>query len=107
MQNNAAIGANLGQHSIRALPDQTRTARYDLNLMVEDFSEIELVLEYDTALFNKGTVEWILKDFVLLLEGFVNDLDRSPLDLLTTTDSVQSDKEIGLLDADDPLLGGL
>ena len=107
VQNNAAIGANLGQHSIRALPDQTRTARYDLNLMVEDFSEIELVLEYDTALFNKGTVEWILKDFVLLLEGFVNDLDRSPLDLLTTTDSVQSDKEIGLLDADDPLLGGL
>lgn len=107
VQNNAATGQSLGPLGLRALPDQTRTARYDLNLMVEDRREIELVLEYDTALFNSDTMEWFLEDFARLLNGFVQTPDRSPLDLMGTTDNVKADQAQGLLDADDPLLGAL
>lgn len=107
VQNNAATIESLGPLGLRALPDQTRTARYDLNLMVEDEPEIELVLEYDTALFNNATIDWFLSDFARLLEGFISTPDLSPLRILETLNSEEEDDVQGMLDADDPLFGGL
>ncbi|SNR80185.1 amino acid adenylation domain-containing protein [Puniceibacterium sediminis] len=107
VQNNEATRKNLGRLGLREVPDQTRTARYDLNLMVEDRTEIELVLEYDTALFNTDTMTWFLADFARLLDGFVKTPESSPLDILGVTDAAQADTAQGLLDADDPLLGAL
>ena len=92
---------------MRALPDQTRTARYDLNLMVEDRPLIELVLEYDTTLFNRDTINWFLDDFATLLDAFVTIPDSSPLAVLDHSAEAQADVVQGLLDADDPLLGAL
>ncbi|KMK66289.1 hybrid non-ribosomal peptide synthetase/type I polyketide synthase [Puniceibacterium sp. IMCC21224] len=107
VQNNAATGQSLGPLGLRALPDQTRTARYDLNLMVEDRTEIELVLEYDTALFNSDSMDWFLDDLGRLLDGFMHTPDRSPLDVLGAECPEQTDTAQGLLDADDPLMGAL
>lgn len=107
VQNNAATTGTLGPLGLRALPDQTRTARYDLNLMVEDRPEIELVLEYDTALFDSVTIDWFLSDFARLLEGVISTPDLSPLRMLESLNGEEEDGFQGMLDADDPLFGGL
>ncbi|WP_146587862.1 non-ribosomal peptide synthetase/type I polyketide synthase [Puniceibacterium confluentis] len=107
VQNNAATGQSLGPLALHALPDQTGTSRYDLNLMVEDRAEIELVLEYDVALFNNDSMAWLLEDYARLLVGFVETPELSPLEILAPTGPGQAASMQGLLDADDPLLGAL
>uniref|UniRef100_UPI00356B220C hypothetical protein n=1 Tax=Puniceibacterium confluentis TaxID=1958944 RepID=UPI00356B220C len=107
VQNNAATGQSLGPLALHALPDQTGTSRYDLNLMVEDRAEIELVLEYDVALFNNDSMAWLLEDYARLLVGFVETPELSPLEILAPTGPGQAASVQGLLDADDPLLGAL
>ncbi|MEP5728229.1 MAG: amino acid adenylation domain-containing protein [Sulfitobacter sp.] len=104
VQNNVATTQQLGPHGLRSVPDQTRTARYDLNLMVEDRSEIDLVLEYDSTLFNPDTIQGFLSDFAALLDALVTKPDQTPLTVLGLS---QIDDAQGLLDADDPLLGAL
>lgn len=107
VQSNEATGQKLGPLGLTALPDQTRTARYDLNLMVEDRAAIELVLEYDSTLFEGDTIDALLADFARLLEGMCHALDQTPLAVLELSDVGQGDPAQGLLDADDPLFGAL
>ncbi|EXJ16201.1 hybrid non-ribosomal peptide synthetase/type I polyketide synthase [Imhoffiella purpurea] len=103
VQNNADPQSRLGDLELRMLPDQSRTARYDLILMVEDRPAIELLLEYDTDLFRLQTVEWLLADLVSLLDAFVASPDLSPIQVLARTETA-SDPNLGLLDLADPLL---
>lgn len=103
LQNNALAQPRLGDLELMMLPDQTRTARYDLNLMVEDRPQIELVLEYDTDLFAPQTMTWFLEDLLRLLHAFVEAPDRSPLEVLSQS-APNASLGAGLLDMSDPLM---
>jgi len=103
VQTNADPQTRLGDLELRMLPDQTRTARYDLSLMVEDRPAIELLIEYDTDLFRAQTIDWVFADLLSLLDAFVDSPSLSPLAILGQTEPAL-DPNLGLLDLADPLM---
>ncbi|MFD2113529.1 amino acid adenylation domain-containing protein [Thiorhodococcus fuscus] len=103
VQTNADPQTRLGDLELRMLPDQTRTARYDLSLMVEDRPAIELLIEYDTDLFRAQTIDWLFADLLSLLDAFVDSPSLSPLAILARAEPAL-DPNLGLLDLADPLL---
>lgn len=105
LQNNATPSGLFADLRIEALPDRTVSSKYDLNLMVEDRPAIELILEYDSNLFRRETAESLLDDLVRLVEALIADEDRSPISVLQSAMAPQCPADVGILDADDPLLG--
>jgi amino acid adenylation domain-containing protein len=106
VQTNQTPVQQLGPHHATLIPDETRTSRYDLNIMVEDNENIEVQIEYDSALFNIQTVEALLADYLSLLTAIASRPSDTPLMVLDDhRDQVTATH--GILDEDDPLLGAL
>ncbi|MBM9616235.1 amino acid adenylation domain-containing protein [Desulfobulbus rhabdoformis] len=105
LQNNATPSGRFADLRIEPLADQTVSAKYDLNLMVEDRPAIELILEYDTTLFRRETAQWLLDDLVLLVEALAGGEDLSPVQVLQTDRHQPASETVGMLENDDPLLG--
>jgi len=106
LQNNATPTGRFGELGIKILADRTVSSKYDLNLMVEDRPEIELVLEYDSALFREDTARWFLDDLLRLIEALSDGQDRAPAEILQTVIADQdATNDVGMLDENDPLLG--
>jgi non-ribosomal peptide synthetase component F len=69
LQNAPAETLDLPDLKLSPLPVTVETAQFDLTLsMVEFDSELRGELTYSTALFDPGTVEEMLSQFVRLLE---------------------------------------
>ena len=105
VQSNAQPVQTVGPHKAVFLPDETCTCRYDLNIMVEDRDAIEVLIEYDTALHTAATVDALLDEFLTLLVAALTDPTATPLSILAPA-AAQANVQ-GMLDDDDPLLGGL
>jgi amino acid adenylation domain-containing protein len=76
-----------------SLPDiDTGTAKFDLTLFIEDTDQgLKEILEYNTALFDAGTITRMCGHFQTLLTGIVADPDQhvSTLPLMTPTERHQ------------------
>nr|WP_320012248.1 non-ribosomal peptide synthetase/type I polyketide synthase [uncultured Desulfobulbus sp.] len=105
LQNNATPSGQFADLHIESLADQTVSAKYDLNLMVEDRPAIELILEYDTTLFRRETAQWFLDDLTCLVEALAGKEDLSPIQVLQAAAQQPIIEAVGMLDNDDPLLG--
>ncbi|HEX6367825.1 MAG TPA: amino acid adenylation domain-containing protein [Longimicrobium sp.] len=82
LQNNAR--AEVALHGVRAepLPVRGRTAKYDLTLFAaEGPAGLDVWAEYDTDLFDAGTIERMLGHFGVLLRAAAADPDRAAAEL--------------------------
>ena len=106
LQNNATPTGRFADLEIEILADRTVSSKYDLNLMVEDRSEIELVLEYDSDLYRAETAGWFLDDLVRLIGAVSDGRDRAPVEILQSAIVDEgAANDVGLLDDSDPLFG--
>jgi acyl carrier protein len=71
LQNNAAPHLDLRGLRSRILADVTVSAKYDLNYMIEDRTEIELLLEYSSDLFDHETAVRMAEEFVAIAAAVV------------------------------------
>ena len=86
-------------------PVERRVARFDLSLFLRnDVEGLRALLEYNTDLFDAGTMVRLLGHFRTLLEGIVADPDRrlSELSLLTAAERHQALVEWNATDAELP-----
>jgi len=71
---------------------ESETAKFDLTLLIEDpAGKLKAVLEYNTDLFNRDTIERMLGHYQTLLEGIVENPERiiSELPLLSEAEKHQ------------------
>ncbi len=64
LQNNAAIPSEFGDISLELQPEQSVSAKFDLNIMFSNDKNIELQLEYATALFNADTAASMAEELI-------------------------------------------
>ncbi|WP_215544466.1 non-ribosomal peptide synthetase [Amycolatopsis sp. CA-230715] len=71
-----ADGGAIDDLDVRAVPNDSGTSAFDLNLMVRE-TDVELTgyLEYSTDLFTQGTAEAMARDYERLLWAIVADPD--------------------------------
>lgn len=88
----------LGQAGMKMLRQVSKTAKFDLLLEVLDTEEIQLQIEYSTALFARESISRLAKHFTCLLEECISHPQKtiSSLQLL----SLEEEKQL-LMDFND------
>ncbi|WP_265584077.1 amino acid adenylation domain-containing protein [Chitinimonas koreensis] len=82
LQNNPREQLALGGLALEPLPVERELAKYDLTLnLVEDGEALQMLFEYDCALFDAATVARLAGSFGCLLEAIVADPARRIADL--------------------------
>jgi amino acid adenylation domain-containing protein len=93
LQNARAPIPRLARLEVEPEPVERGVAKFDLSLFLRDDVEgLRALLEYNTDLFDAGTIVRLLGHFRTLLEGIVTDPDRrlSELPLLTEPERYQA-----------------
>ncbi len=105
LQNAPAPIPRLAGLEVEPEPIERGVAKFDLSLFLRDDVEgLRALLEYNTDLFDAGTMARLLGHFRTLLEGIVTDPDRrlSELPLLTEPERHQALVEWNATDAAPP-----
>jgi amino acid adenylation domain-containing protein len=105
LQNAPAPIPRLARLEVEPEPIERGVAKFDLSLFLRDDVEgLRALLEYNTDLFDAGTIARLLGHFRTLLEGIVTDPDRplSELPLLTEPERYQALVEWNATDAERP-----
>jgi amino acid adenylation domain-containing protein len=68
--------------NLTSLPSETPGSMYDLNIYVIERAEgLRINIDYDTDLFDQGTIERILANYVTLLQAILDDPTRTVAEL--------------------------
>ena len=105
LQNAPAPTPSLAGLEVEPEPVERGVAKFDLSFFLRDDVEgLRALLEYNTDLFDAGTITRLLGHFRTLLEGIVTDPDRrlSELPLLTELERHQALVEWNATDAELP-----
>jgi len=92
LQSSPMPGWSLGDLEMRPLPMDTGTAKFDLELVVDEREEsLPLLLEYSTGLFDAATIDRLVGHYQVLLAGIASGAERrlSDLPLLTAAELAQ------------------
>jgi amino acid adenylation domain-containing protein len=90
--NSFPIDISLGDILVTPLPVESGTAKFDLTVEMMDTSQgLNILLEYNTDLFEASTIQRIIGAYRILLEGIVANPDQclSDLPLLTEAERRQ------------------
>ncbi|HXW54789.1 MAG TPA: condensation domain-containing protein [Candidatus Cybelea sp.] len=74
-QNAPKDGWRIPSLSLRWLPVEPGTAKYDLNVWLRQSESLEVGLEYNTDLFERATMQRILDDYRKVLEAMMENPD--------------------------------
>ncbi|BCL84574.1 non-ribosomal peptide synthetase [Ktedonobacteria bacterium brp13] len=91
LQNITSSTLQLSELSVTPFNKISRTAKYDLSMIMASGKELTGIIEYSTDLFDAATIERFVEHFQILLEGIVSspDLSLSNLPLLTARERQQ------------------
>ncbi len=94
LQGDALAGLNFGDLKLENIDFETGTAKFDLLLIMEDKRDhLDGVIEYNSALFDAGTVERMMHHFVHLLE----EIGRHPQTALNHIDLLTGEEKKAIL----------
>jgi amino acid adenylation domain-containing protein len=105
LQNAAEMVVNLGDLGVESLSGDTGTAKFDLTLsLMEKGRVLKGRVEYNTDLFEGGTIERMVGHLKTLLEGIVANADQriSELPILTEAERRQLLVEWNMTEAEYP-----
>ncbi len=89
LQNAPTANLELGDLTLQFLPVESNTAKFDLTLSLTDTQQgLFTTLEYNTDLFESGTITRMLGHYQVLLEGIVANPEQpiSSLPIMTTAE---------------------
>lgn len=91
LQNISSPALQLSELNVSPLNKTSKTAKYDISLIMTSGKELSGVIEYSTALFDEATIVRFVEHFQTLLEGIVACPDQpfSDLPLLTSRERQQ------------------
>ena len=87
LQNNEQVAMQLPELAVAALSGTESVAKFDLEVSAtETAGELWMNWTYATSLFDEATVRRLSESFVLLLQGILQDPDRSVLEVPIITE---------------------